>query len=400
MDVEKLNVLIASRSKPVMDELVGIISALGFDVEHRFISNGHSDPLFGVEEQPDILVYCLSDLYEDELSSLLARPAAQRPPTVIIGPAGNTSCMRAAIQAGARDYLEQPIREDELSDALQRLKGELRQHQQASFEGGALVAVVSAKGGTGGSFLAANLAHLMVASSGLNVALVDLDLQFGSLCQYLDLHPENGLIRALELVDELDEVALDAYMGRHQSGVRLLAPKEDELVLSRDIPVERLARLLDVLTRSYDRVVVDLPRQIDDLSAAVYERAERVLIVTQQELANVRDAVRLRSLLLRELAVPKERITMVVNRYDKALPVELADICKAIGIERSECMMIPNHYRSVAESINVGVPMLEHARGSSVTRALMDLESQLGGAGRDDQRRGLFSRAISNLMRG
>lgn len=400
MDVDNLNVLIASRSKPVMDELVGIISALGFDVEHRFISNGHSDPLSGVEEQPDILVYCLSDLFEDELGSLLDRPAAQRPPTIIIGPAGNTSCMRAAIQAGARDYLEQPIREDELAEALQHLKAEFRQRHQASFEGGALVAVVSAKGGTGGSFLAANLAHLMVASSGLNVALVDLDLQFGSLCQYLDLHPENGLIRALELVDELDEVALDAYMGRHQSGVRLIAPKEDELVLARDIPVERLARLLELLTRTYDRVVVDLPRQIDDLSAAVYERAERILIVTQQELANVRDAVRLRSLLLRELAVPQERITMVVNRYDKALPVELTDICKAIGIERNDCMMIPNHYRSVAESINVGVPMLEHARGSSVTRALMDLESQLGGGNRDDQRRGLFSRAISNLMRG
>ena len=133
------------------------------------------------------------------------------------------------------------------------------------------------------------------------------------------------------------------------------------------------------------------------MSATVYEQADNVLVVIQQELACLRDAARLRSLLTRELGIPSERILTVVNRYEKSLPVELDDICQGLGITRDELSIIPNHYRSVAESINVGVPMTEHARTSVVTKSLMSLGNHLGGAESDDERAGTFSRTFQML---
>jgi pilus assembly protein CpaE len=393
----QLKVLISGRDKKALEDVAGVINSRELEMSVRHINNGHPDPLYGIQEEPELLVFVMGEAGEDELQCLVNRPAAARPATLVLGPGGNTKFMRLAIKAGARDYLELPMDPAELIEAVDRVRREVLQKTVRC--DGSLIAVVSAKGGAGASFLAMNLAHMMAENSKLHVALLDLDLQFGSLAQYMDLRPQHGLMKALDMAEHLDAVAADAYMAKHKSGVSLLGPLQDEIILSRDIPVDRFGRLLDLLKENYDRTVADLPRQIDEMSAAVYERADKILLVVQQELANVRDASRLRTLLMRELAVPSDRITMVVNRYEKSLPVELADICKSVGVEKDELVTVPNHYKNVAESINVGVPMLEHARGSSVTKALMSLEHQLGD-GREQERRGLFSRTFTNLMGG
>ena len=369
----------------------------GAELEMKHISNGHADPLYGVIEFPDLLIFHMGESDEEELQCLVDRPPEARPATLVIGPSGNTRFMRMAMQAGARDYLEEPVQEQELLAALDRFRQESL--QRPSGEEGSLMALVSAKGGAGASFLAVNLAHIMAARSRLSTSLVDLDLQFGSLAQYLDLQPKSGLLRAMEMADGLDAVAADACMAKHESDIRLLAPLDDEIVLSRDISPDHFSRLLDLLKNNYERVIVDLPRQIDELSATVYEHADRVLLVMQQELACLRDASRLRTLLTRELGVSSDRIWTIVNRYDKSLPVELGDICQSLGVTREELILIPNHYRSVAESINVGVPMAEHARSSAVTKSLVALENQLGGQHPGDESAGLFSRTLQ-MMRG
>lgn len=382
----------------VLEALAGVIASAGFEVVRNHISNGHADPLHGVTALPDLVVLHVGASGESELASMLDQSPAVRPPTIVIGPPGNMGCMRLAMQTGARDYLEDPVNGEELTRSLERVRRELADRRPR--RQGALFAVVGAKGGSGASFIAVNLAHIMASTSGSRVALLDLDLQFGSLAQYLDLKPEHGLLQALDMAEQLDGTALDAYMAKHKSGVSLLGVLEEEMVLSRDVPLERFVQLLNVVRDNYEQVVVDMPRQIDDVTAAVYERADRILLVMQQELANLRDAARLRSILVRELGIPRDRLVVVVNRYDKNLTVELPDIKRALGAEDSEPMLVPNHYRNVAESINVGVPMMDHARGSAVTKALMAMQARLGGEEDDPAQRSMISRAFSNLIRG
>lgn len=390
--------MVASRNKMTLDALESMIASANFETVRKHISNGHADPLHGVLAMPDLVVLHIGSTGETELASILEHSPGARPPTIVIGPPGSTGCMRLAMQTGARDYLEDPVSDDDLLKSLERIRQEVVGRQTT--RQGALFAVVGAKGGSGASFVTVNLAHIMASMSGSQVALLDLDLQFGSLSQYLDLKLEHGLLQALDMADQLDGVALDAYMAKHKSGAHLLGVLEEEMVLARDIPVERFVHLLKVIKENYERVVVDLPRQIDDVTAAVYERADRVLIVMQQELTNLRDAVRLRNILVRELGIPEERLMVVVNRYDKNLSVELPDIKRALGMEEREPMLVPNHYRNVAESINVGIPMMDHARGSAVTRALMAMHSRLGGQEEDIAQRSMISRALSNLIRG
>ena len=394
----QIKILIAGRDKEALTSLEAKLSDRQYQISIRHISNGHADPLYGVPDLPDLLIFHMDENNEAELACLTERPPELRPATLIIGPGGNTRLMRLAMKAGAIDYLEDPADESDLAEVLAELKKTVA--NQAAGSDGQLIAVVSAKGGSGASFLAANLAHLMAAVSEKNTALLDLDLQYASLGQYLDLNCEHGLMQILDVIEDLDETAMDAYMAKHKSGLSLLGPLADEIVLTRDVPLDRFARLLEQMKGNYDYTVVDQPRDLHEMSAAVYERADRVLIVMQQELANIRDASRLRQILLSEMAVPEDRITVVINRYDKKSTVELGDICRAMGIEKSELILVPNDYRDVAESVNIGVPMLDHSRNSAVTKALMKFESRLTGVGVEPGKRGVLSKALSTLIRG
>jgi len=392
--------MVAGRSKPAIAGLQAALNSPDATVTLQHINNGHANPLHEVENCPDILIFHLSDAGEDEIASLLETPESMRPVTIVVGPANNVSCMRASMQAGVRDYLQEPLDESEFTATVERICRDLHANMSADNNEGRMTAIVSTKGGSGASFLAANLAHLASADSDYTVALVDLDLQFGSLAQYLDLAPEHGLMHALDMADHLDSTAIDAYMAKHRSGLRLLSPLEDEMILPRDVMQNRFGKLLDLLKETYGRTFVDLPRQIDELSADVYERADDILLVTQQELASVRDARRLYKLIMRELSIPAERVSLVINRYDKNSVVELDDIARSTGISRDRMILVPNSYESVAESINVGVPMYDHAKNSKVTKALIEMNAKLGGDTVVDGQKNVVRRVLSGLIGG
>lgn len=390
-----LKILIAGRSKSAIQSLARGIAKPDFEVTCRHISNGHSDPLYGLETFPDLLVFHLSELGEEELSGLLERPATERPATVVIGPAKNTACVRAAWKAGVYDYLEHPVNAVDLLESIQVIcnEGQERDLRQA----GSLITIVGGKGGLGASFLAANLAHIMTVSSDRRVALIGLDAQFGSLAPYLGLSPKHGLIRTLNMVEHLDQVAVEACMTKHKSGLSVLCPLEEEMILAGDIPVDRFSHLLDLMKESYDQVVIDQPCRYDEMSAAVYERADHILLIVQQDLASLRNAVRLQNVLLNHLAVSKDKITIIVNRYEKTAVIALVDIARSMNVDKSVLAVVPNSYKHVDASITFGVPIFEQARPSSVTRALMRLESRLDNV-TENAPQGALSRAISQLI--
>jgi pilus assembly protein CpaE len=207
--------------------------------------------------------------------------------------------------------------------------------------------------------------------------LMDLDLQFGTLPVYLDLKPRESILDALAAHDHLDALALEGHTTRHASGLRLLAGASDQLALPWEIPREQVGRLLELAVGHYDHVVVDLPRQMDPLTAAVLTRADRVCIVLQQELTHLRDATRLAGILGGDLSVPQTHIDLIVNRHDPGHGVRIQDVREAI--KPAGVHTVPSDYQTVSESVNLGTPLLDHARGADITQALVELARRLGG---------------------
>jgi pilus assembly protein CpaE len=394
MDIS-LSVLIVSRRREALDTVDAVLRKhAGLRVERKLVVNGHVDPLHGVEATPDVVILHLGETWQAELESLAARPVEQRPALIVVGSTSDTTVMRLAMQAGARDLLPLPLVEADLDAALVRIE---RDHVGAGApREGNLIAFMNAKGGCGATLLACNVAHVLAAVSRKQVALLDLDLQFGAIPLYFDLLPKRGVLEALENTDDLDATALDAYMVKHASGLRILGQAAEEALSTAVTSPQRVRKLLDIAVAGHDQVVVDLPRRVDPVSTLVIERARYVVVAVQQSVAVLRDAKRLTNYLRHDLGLGKDRIVTVVNRYEKDAEISATDVRNTLGC--GELSLIPNDYRTVSQSIDTGAPLFAHARGAAITKAVMALETRLGGTSATD-RPNLIARTFSNLIK-
>jgi len=369
-----LRLLITSRDAAAMHHLEGICQAApGLQVSTRLVSNGHTDPLHDLEQLPDFLLLRVSNLWREELAALLRRPAHERPPLLVCGPLDEREGMRLAMQAGARDFLPEPVAPEELLAALHRM---LKDTQGNSDSGGRLLAVINAKGGAGATLLACNLAHQLSVRSG-STLLLDLDLQFGDVAHYFDVKTSHSHIEVLQQIDGMDSVALRGFCSHFSPALDVLGGRENELCLSSDVRLEQLEALLQLARSSYDWVVVDLPRQIDHLTGITLEQADKVFVVVQQSLSHLKDASRLMRILRDELGVQNANLQVVVNRYDKNAPISLQDI--ATALQCSKLQKLPNDFAVVTESQNSGVPLALQAPRAHISLAMQGLTDDLLG---------------------
>jgi pilus assembly protein CpaE len=323
--------------------------------------------------KPDVLILVLSSEAASELQALNQRPPGERPPTILVGPSSDPQLLRQAMRAGARDFFTLPLTAAELNAAIDRIADE----QSPDAMTARFTAVINACGGAGGSTIAANVAHILAMQGALRVALVDLDMQFGSLPLYFDMQPNDGLPRAVASVEQLDTPALEAHMLKHSSGLHVLGTAADHLVVPGEVAEGKLKSLLALLGHSYDQVVVDLPRQIDALTATVIQGAHRILVVMQQTLPHLREAKRLAGLLQREFEVPGERLVIIVNRWNKQSAVTWHDIKQALP--EHTLVSVRNDYTRVSDSGNLGIPLLTAAPSAPVTADLQHLAEVLSG---------------------
>jgi pilus assembly protein CpaE len=391
----RLKVLIASRSKPALAELKQELAAESrYELHVRHIENGHADPLYGLSLVPDVVVMTLTERGNADLAELTREQHALRPPMIVTAEHGDAQTMRLAMQAGARDFLPGALVAADLIASIDRAAA-----QTAKSETGResrLIAVVNAKGGSGATFVASNLGYIMSSVAKESAALLSLDMQFESLTPYFDATLKHGLMEVLEAAQDLDAVALDAYMTQHGSGLRLLAARpENSLERLNDRSAE-LGTVLDKMTAQYDCVIVDMPRRVDRYTRAVLERATRVVLVVQQTLSHLRDAKRMLQI-FSDHGVSRDQVLVVVNRFEKSSLIGMEDVQRALhGVP---VVGIPSDFKTVAESINLGVPMYEHARSSGVTKALLSLATSLGGPEEPLTSGGLFGKTLRTILR-
>jgi pilus assembly protein CpaE len=370
------------RSIPVMvsgrfrDAVTKLGPALGehprLEIQERVVTNGHMDPLQDVTGNPEILVLIASELWREELEALIARPDAERPELIVIGSSADAAMMRLAMQAGARDYFTFPINTSDILSCIEKIAVDIDRNRGAS--AGSLIAVMNAKGGSGSSFVASNLADILAARDDLRVALIDLDLQFGAIPLYFDLTPRQDLYEALTTVEHLDSAALRGFATSHGSGLHVFATTPNTFHLSGGVPAENLGRFVELCLKTYDRVIFDLPRQVDPLVARALEYADSIIVVVQQSVAHIRDAKRLMRVITRELAIPEKSIKVVVNRRDDKSSVDVKDVAAAL----KQPYTIQNDFKRVSESVNLGTPMYELFPRAAVTRSLSSLADTIG----------------------
>ena len=148
--------------------------------------------------------------------------------------------------------------------------------------------------------------------------------------------------------------------------------------------------LIEAAALHYRYVVLDVPRM--DVMIDALEPASRIVIVANQELATVRAATRLSAALRQRYG--KERLQVVVSRYDIEAEIGQSDVERVLGTPVAHTF--PSNYRLALDALNTGRPVVldNHnklaASLSGFARGLVDTPSETPGGAKRQQ--GLFGR--------
>ena len=289
-------------------------------------------------------------------------------PIFAFGPISQPQVIVSAMRAGAREFIERPTTTTELLEAFVRLTSAQRKSRGEARRGGKVFSVINAKGGSGATTTAVNVALALQTSLG-STALVDL-APLGHAALHLNAKPQFTVADALRNLHRLDSSLLESFMTQLDKGLHLLAgttnPSADSTSNS------ELARLFDLLVGHYQYTIVDLSTRLDGTARLICNLSETVLVVAQTDVASLWSAARIVQYLSESGG--RERIRLVLNRFRQVPGFEDRDTETAVGAKLIG--KIPNNYFSVSAAIDRGNP--PNRQGSSdVARAFSGLASAL-----------------------
>ena len=339
-------------SKQVIDQVIkelviphaslhkgGIRSAIGFLSEHR---------------SPKILIVDLSNI-DLPLSAVndLAEVCEPGVTVIALGDRNDVGLFRELINSGISDYLVKPLTPALLQKSLlASVDGETRSRQTSKL--GRLVTVIGSRGGVGCTMTATALAYHIAEVRRRRVALVDLDLKYGTVSLALDLEPSHGYREALENGERIDSLYIDRSLTKFSDTLFVISAEES---IESNIAVEHDAidKLIRELRAKFHYVIIDAPRSIIGEEHMILEDTSNLIMVTDLSLAGMRDTVRITNEVSnRNVAC---QISVVANRCGEFKAGEIPKSEFEKGISKPLTTMMPFDNKTIASAMNLGKPV-------------------------------------------
>ena len=286
--------------------------------------------------------------------------------------------VRRAMAAGAWEYLTAPLSLEQLTSTIERvLIGETGQTslEEASLpkldRSGTIVTVFGAKGGIGKTLLAVNLAASL-SELGASTALVDLDPVFGDVARTLKTRTDRSFLDAAQRAAELDEWTIDSYLSPHPCGLKVLsAPRLP--TDWREIDAEAVSKLLTLVAKVHEFVIIDTPATLTDLVVLALHRANVVLLLSSPDPASVEstDAV---LQMLASASLPHGEVKLTLNQPQPT--GHLSDADPASELPHEVFFSLP-YDENITYRDDVGRPVVLGKPKAMISRSILKMASLL-----------------------
>ncbi len=235
-----------------------------------------------------------------------------------------------------------------------------------------VIAVFSAKGGSGKTTIALNLAcHLR--RDGANVVLMDGVMQFGSLRPMMPAPADVRSIVDLPTGAGMGP-ALPGVLWEGPGGVSVLLapprPEQAELMSSSE-----LANAIGLLSNKFQYVVVDTPSRLSEDTLAILDSASIILLIVTYDpaaIANTRAALDTFEALGYS---GRKKILVVMNRADITGGLARGSVEHTLNLP--VFAEIPNDGKNVPDAAVKQVPFVLSAPSASVSKAVGQLAAAL-----------------------
>lgn len=327
--------------------------------------------LLGTEGLPGVLLVDLKTAASGDLAALerIKRGKFAATPIVAISSYLDQEIVRRLVQIKVDDWLPKDSPFIDVYKSCERVYRtpvvEMRAREANCYS------FFPAAGGSGNTTLAIQTAFLLGREGRAmnSTCLVDLNFQDGAVADYLDIAPAFRIEELANAPGRLDNQLLEVMLTRHSSGLAVLAaPRLPAKYF--EISEGLIGTVLGLLSRSFENIVIDLPKNWYPWMDNVIWGSNQVYIVTNFTVPALRHARYVLDAIGAKV-VNEAKLSVIVNKHRERF--------FSSGLKKSDAEQllrdwlagfIPENADLVSEAINRGLPISEISRSSQIEKAL------------------------------
>ncbi len=311
-------------------------------------------------------------------------------PIIVVFGGQEPEVARECVLAGAQLCLYGLEDRAELVEGIRRLvarERRRRSHIVSKVTGGEkklarVIAFHSAKGGAGTSTMLVNAALALRQQTKKRVVIVDAALQSSDVGVLLDIDHNANIADLIPHLKELDWDLVNEIMATHSSGVQvLLAPTQ--LERSELVTADHFSKILTVLRKNADYVLIDTPPALDAVSMTALDAAEHIVLVSTPEVAALRNTARFIQLATK-LGYPNEKLFLLINRSGSKGGVRMEDIRE--HLKHPVGLQVRSAGRTMVAAANKGTPAVLAGGRFGVAKSFRQLALLLESSERTSKR--------------
>ena len=238
---------------------------------------------------------------------------------------------------------------------------------------GVVITFFSTASAVGKTLISCNMASEL-ARQERRVCLVDFDLQFGDVANYLQLLPERTMADVQQsMLAKGNDCHVEEYLTPYEyNGIVfyvLAAPRQlDEAY---NIRTEHAVQAIKQLRTKFDYVIIDTTSMFSVLNLAMLDLSTIVTFLGIVDFIPTIKNMKIGSDTLKNLNYDKNKIRLVLNRSNAKTRISIDDVERLLGEEFYH--ILPNDFQAASQSIKEGIPLVLRQVNTGLSEALRDL---------------------------
>ena len=222
---------------------------------------------------------------------------------------------------------------------------------------GVVITFFSTASSVGKTLISVNMASEL-ARQGYRVCLVDYDLQFGDVANYLHIQVERSVKDVLETMNSRPDVPLQDCLTQYRYGMISfdVVPAPEFLDEAYNISADDCRRLIEKLRLLYDYVIIDTTSMFSVLNLAMLDLSTIVTFLGVVDFIPTIKNMKIGNDTLRTLNYDTNKIRLVLNRSDAKTRISMEDVEQLLG--GGFYHILPNDFKAASESIVTGIPLV------------------------------------------
>ena len=238
---------------------------------------------------------------------------------------------------------------------------------------GTVLTIFSTASSVGKTLVSINMAAELARTEAM-VCLVDLDLQFGDVRNYLQLESTRTIADVQQAINVQGEnCPVEEFISVYafEETVFHVIPSPLKLEEAYNMSDKVIQTAIRRLRSMYDFVIIDTASMFSTLNLMLLDLSTIVTFLGIMDFIPTIKNMKIGTDTLRSLNYDENKLRIVLNREGSNTRISMKDVEQLLGTPFD--FILPNDFRAASKSIQTGVPLVLEDDGTELSAKLRDL---------------------------